>query len=270
MHPRLITSLILLDPTIGVQAASVDPASTSPARMMAQLSTFRRDVWPSRGEAAISFDKSAFYKTWDTRVFQKWIEFGLRDVPTVLYPDLKEPQVTLTTTVAQEVFTYVRPNYSKSGVDGASINRATHADVDRVRGVEYPFYRPESPLVFRHLPELRPSVLYIFGGASPISTSGRNEKLLAQTGTGIGGSGGPAEGRVKGITFEGIGHLVAMEAASRTAEVSSEWIGDEIGRLREEESRWETDWRGKTLQEKQQIDNKWKKMVGNTPRKAKM
>lgn len=236
---------------------------------MAQLSTPRRDMWPSRKAALASFDKSAFYKTWDRRVFQKWTEFGLREVPTVLYPDAQTPLVTLSTTVAQEVFTYVRPNYNRYGADGKPINRTTHADVD-VEGVLGPFYRPESPQVYRRLPELRPSVLYILGGTSPVSTPERNEERLAITGIGIGGSGGPAEGRVKGVTFEGVGHLVAMEAASRTAEVAAVWIGDEIRRVQEEEMRWQREWGPKALKEKQEIDDIWKETVGDAPKRAKI
>lgn len=199
-HPRLLTSLIFLDPTIGTQANGTP--KHSPARSMAQLSTFRRDVWPSLEAAISAFDKSAFYKTWDRRAYDKWLRYGLRDVPTISYPNAEPPAVTLATTVSQEVFTFVRPNYEQYGVDGKPVNRVTHADVNNVQGTDYPFYRSESPYVYRHLPELRPSALCIFGGASPISTPEMNENKLAQTGTGIGSSGGPAEGRVKGVTLE--------------------------------------------------------------------
>ena len=131
-----------------------------------------------------------------------------------------------------------------------------------MRNVDYPFYRPEAPQIFRRLPELRPTALYIFGGASPVSPPHLNEERLAQTGSGIGGSGGPKEGRVKGVTFEGVGHLVPMEAVSRTAEVSAEWIGHEIKRVQEEERRWQRDWGSKTLKEKQEIDDVWRERMG--------
>lgn len=237
---------------------------------MAQLSTFRRDLWPSREAATQAFEKSAFYNTWDRRVLKKWIEFGLRDVPTLLFPDQEKPQVTLATSPAQEVFTYLRPNYDGHGTARKPMNRTTHPDVDQVKGTDYPLYRPESSYVFRHLPELRPSVLYIFGGASPVSMPAMIENKLVNTGTDIRGSGGRIEGRVKGITLENIGHLVAMEATVEVAKASAGWIGEEIDRQRKEEMKWQEDWRSQSLKQKQEIDDAWKERLGGGRKTAKM
>ena len=267
MHPRLLSSLILLDPVIQEISAEIDP--DNPRRNLAQLSSFRRTLWPSREEAATSFAKSAFYKPWDPRVLRRWMEFGLRDVPTPLHPDAHAPAVTLATTPAQEVFTYLRPNYEAYGVNGNPVNRATHADLDVSRERLYPFYRAEAPSIYKRLPELRPSVLYIFGETSAVSSSETDEKKVARTGTGVGGSGGAAEGRVKGVTLPNVGHLVPMEDVGGTADAMAEWIVGEVVRFREEEREWEK-WRGKTLREKQEIDETWKKMMGGPPKRAKM
>lgn len=130
------------------------------------------------------------------------------------------------------------------------MNRITHVDVDDVKGSDCPLYRPESCYVFRHLPELRSSVLYIFGGASPVSTPAMIESKLANTGTEIGGSGGRAEGRVVELTLADVGHLVAMEAVTETAKSSAEWVGNEIERCRKEDLNWQDEWRAKILREK--------------------
>lgn len=269
MHPRLIQSLVLIDPVIQERSAEIDPSPNAPPNL-AQLSTFRRALWPSREEAAASFIKSPFYKAWDPRVFQKWVEFGLREGPTVLHPDAKSPQVTLMSTAPQEVFTYLRPNFEAYGMNGKPVNRLTHADLDPSRPNQYPFYRNEAPQIFARLPELRPSVLYVFGGTSAVSKPAMNEAKIARTGTGVGGSGGAAEGRVKGVTFEDVGHLIAMEAVQRTAEVASEWVGAEVARYREEMKAFAS-WQAKGLREKQDTDEQWRKMIGGPPRRpAKM
>ncbi|KAL2831461.1 hypothetical protein BDW59DRAFT_169723 [Aspergillus cavernicola] len=91
-------------------------------------------------------------QAWDPRVLQKWVDFGLRDLPTKLYPtpsNATPPAVTLITTKAQELFNFLRPSY-----------------IDKRTGLPYiddfPFYRPEPPQIFRCLPELKPTS----GGAS--------------------------------------------------------------------------------------------------------
>ena len=268
MHPRLITSLILLDPVIQEKSAEVDPSKPNPGNI-AQLSTYRRTLWPSREAASESFKKSAFYKAWDARVLRKWVQYGLRDTPTSLHPDKQPPEVTLTTTPAQEVFTYLRPNYQAYGVNGKPVNRTTHADIDVTRAHNYPFYRSEAPNVYARLPELRPSLLYVFGETSVVSDAWRDDAKLARTGTGVGGSGGVAEGRVKGVTLSGVGHLIPMEAVERTADVMAEWIGSEIVRFKEE-MKMQEEWRKKSLKERQQIDETWKKMIGGAPKRAKI
>ena len=243
-NPRLFASLIMIDPVIQPRSAEIDPEATRPS--IAQLSTFRRDVWPSRQEAADSFARSKFYQAWDKRVLDRWVQFGLRDLPTVLHPEEQPvgapPNVTLASTVGNEVFTYLRPNYEGYGTHtGKAVNRVTHPDLDANRPGTYPFYRSEPQRTFERLPDVRPSVLYIFGGRSDTSNAATNELKLAATGAGPGGSGGRALGRVKGLTFEEAGHLVAMEFAERTARACAEWLsGDsgELARWSKEDSEW--------------------------------
>lgn len=268
MHQRLLHSIILLDPVIQEKSAEIDPNGNSRPNL-AQLSTFRRDIWPSREEAAASFKKSAFYKTWDERVLQKWVEYGLRDVPTVLHPDAKPPQVTLATTPAQEVFTFLRPNYEAYGVNGKPVDRLTHADLDTTRKHLYPFYRAEAPTIFQRLPEVRPSVFYIFGETSQVSFAEMNREKMLRTGTGVGGSGGVDEGKVSDVTLSGVGHLIPMEDPARTADEIAKWIGSESARFNEEERSW-AGWQAKSLKEKQGIDAEWAKAMGGPPKRSKM
>ncbi|KAK5073712.1 hypothetical protein LTS08_002191 [Lithohypha guttulata] len=271
-NPRLFTSLVLLDPVIQQRTAEIAPPGMENApSSVAKLSTFRRDIWPSRAEAAKLFAKSPFYKKWDKRVLDRWIEYGLRDCPTALHPEAQSPQVTLTTSVANEVHTFLRPNYEGYGAENPEkkINRYTHPDIVANMRYNYPFYRSEGPRTFARLPEVRPSVLYIFGSESDVSGDEFNNAKLKTTGVGVGGSGGQAEGRVKGVTLEGVGHLIAMEAVERTAAETSNWIESEVERWRREEEDWQRNWKTKSLREKQDVDEKWKAMMGGDPRAKK-
>lgn len=265
MHPRLFTSLVLIDPVIQERSAEIDPSPDAPPNL-AQLSTFRRDVWPSREEAAKLFAKSAQCKTWDPRVLDRWIQYGLRDGPTLLKPNMKSPQVTLTCTPSQEVFTFLRSNFEGYGVKGNPINRDTHPDIDPSKPIVAPFYRSEPPKIYDRLGEVRPSVLYVFGSTSAVSGSAMNASKISRTGIGLGGSGGAALGRVKSVTLEGVGHLIPMEASERTAAAVADWVGSEIGRYREEMKQWEV-WRKKPLLEKQETDEAWKRNIGGPPRR---
>lgn len=234
------------------------------------MSTFRRDIWPSREEAAASFKKSKFYQSWDDRVMERWLEYGLRDLPTVLYPESPynnpaETPVTLTTSKNQEVFTFVRPYFNNSHVAGKPvINRQTHPDMETPN--PHPFYRPEAKSVFRSLPNLRPGALYIFGGRSEVSLPHLRQAKLETTGTGIGGSGGLEEGRIKHVLLDGVGHLIPMEAVNECAQAAADWLAPEIERWRSEEAEFKRAWDRKGRREKVMLSEEWKTQVGGDSR----
>jgi pimeloyl-ACP methyl ester carboxylesterase len=258
-HPRLLRSLVLLDPVIQVPNASVPPAISS---------TPRRDIWPSREAAAKQFKGSKFFQAWDPRVLDRWIEYGLRQVPTELYPaedaeNGDDKRVTLTTSKHQELFTFLRPTYR--GVPGEE-----YLDRDPIADEEYPgypFYRPEPLQVFRRLPELRPSVLYVFGEKSELSTPELRKKKMERTGTGVGGSGGAAAGRVKEVVLD-CGHLVAMERVAECADVITAFLGDEMKRWVQEKKEFEEYWNRKTRREQTTIDEQWAEQVNPNRRPA--
>ncbi|KAF2631978.1 alpha/beta-hydrolase [Macroventuria anomochaeta] len=250
LHPRLFESLILIDPVI--QGKMTVLGNVSPAFASAK----RRDLWPSRAEAAKGFKKSKFYQTWDPRVLDRWIEHGLRNVPTKLYPDAKEGQVTLSTTKHQEVMTFLRPNFRNRGgetepdsvdftLTNPKLNRRTHADLTPYEQPQEPFYRGESTIVFNQLPTLRPSVLYVFGSLSFLTDDAIIEEKLAKTGSGVGGSGGRAEGRVDSVMVQDAGHLIPMEKVEESADHIGKWIGKEMVRYRDWEKKTQEEWGNK-------------------------
>ena len=274
IHPRLLTSLVLLDPVIQQHLLPSIPQGGSPAA----ASTFRRDLWPSRRAAAESFRKSKFYQAWDERVLDRWLQYGLRDVPTAIYPDDwavsdGEKPVTLTTTKHQEVFTFLRPTFSgKHEPEKDAIDKLIHADFDTSFSNAYPFYRPEPVRTFQNLPYVRPSVLYIFGALSHLSPPEWRKEKMELTGSGIGGSGGVKEGRVKEVVLEEHGHLIAMEAVQACADATAAWLGPEMKRWREEEDRTMQGWSQKPRREKLVVSEEWKKRIvyGSPTRKGKL
>jgi len=259
MHPRLLTTLVLIDPVI---ASAGGPGNWAPAR----ASSNRREIWPSRAAAKASFAKSAFYQAWDTRVLDLWLQHGLRTLPTHNHPLITPPStappvtadassaiptpnssteipVTLTTTKHQEVLSFLRANYitRSNPTPWSTSSRTTHADVDiPSQPIGSPFYRSEPISTFNQLPHLRPSVLYIFGSRSALSAPEARAEKMAATGVGQGGSGGAAEGRVKEVMLQ-TGHLVAMERPEETADECAGWIASEMQRWGMDEMRVETE-----------------------------
>ena len=264
IHPRLLTALILIDPVMQVDSGPL--TSRHPSFLLGQITALRRDVWPSRTEAAESFRRSQYYQAWDPRVLDLFIEYGLHDLPMTLgsqHPAPKNPNakpVTLTTSKHQELFTYARPHFSLSP------SRLTHPDLPK--DPTTPFYRPEPISTFLSLPSLRPSTLYIFGAQSPFAVPHLRTQKVTTTGTGPGGSGGVREGRVKEVVLDNVGHLVPMESVTATAAATANWLAGEIARWRKDEEEWRRGWEAKSRQEWMTISDEWKKHLGGDPRKV--
>lgn len=279
MHPRLLHTLVLLDPVIQRQTTQLDGLSLlENKRVIAkttQLSTHRRDLWPSRQEAAEGFKRSPFYQAWDPRVLDRWVQYGLRDLPTAIHPldpktaINKNPPVTLRTPLHQEVFTFSRPNYNHVPGSNKPVNRVTHPDLNANHPDSYPFYRPEPARIFDQLPHLRPSVLYIFAGKSDMCLPDMRADKLAATGVGLGGSGGVAAGRVRDVFLEDFGHLLAQEAVNECADAAVCWLAPELRRWRDEEESFRSAWSKKTQREKQTVDAEWLENVPAPARRPK-
>ncbi|KAF5978321.1 host-specific AK-toxin Akt2 [Fusarium coicis] len=261
LHPRVFTSLVLLDPVISHFASTPGARSAGPAA----ASMYRRELWPSRDEAVASFSRSSFYKSWDPRVLQRWIDFGIRDVPG-------EQSVTLTTTKHQEIFTFLRPSWPAYDAEGKDVIHPEHTpDLDpslNRRWSTYPVYRPEGPNTVERLPNVRPSVLYVFGGKSDVSPPELIDEKMALTGTGVGGSGGAAKGRVKKVVGEKNGHLVPMEDPRLCASAAADWIKAELERWWADERQFE-EWAKKSKEEKTTVSEEFQKHIGQPSRRAK-
>ncbi|SPO04889.1 related to host-specific AK-toxin Akt2 [Cephalotrichum gorgonifer] len=262
-HPRLLTSLVLLDPVISPYSSTPGPLNRSPAAQ----SLRRREVWPSRPEARAKFNQSPFYKAWDTRVLDRWVEFGLRDVAPGELPSItgnegdrgKGGEVTLTTTKHQEDFTFLRPTVAAYDAAGQRLVRpdlVPDLPPDNPLG-NYPFYRPEPSLTLSRLPSLRPGVLYVLGETSNVSDPVITRDRERVTGTGRGGSGG----RMRSVTLKGRGHLIPMEVPGECAALAAEWMGEELGRWARGEGAEFEEWRARDAREKTRLGPEWYELL---------
>lgn len=262
MHPSLFQALVLVDPVI---------QRGNPSKELALPTTYRRDWWSSRQEALQKFQSNPFYQAWDPRVLEKWVEYGLRDTPTELYPQTNEngqQPVTLTTTKAQELFTFLRPTYidKRSGLPRGTPHGEVHpSEID-----DFPFYRPEPAHIFRHLPELNPSILYVFGENSQFSAPTARQEKIQATGTGLGGNGGVSTGRVKDVVLPGCGHLVPMENVAGCAAASADFVQNELSSWEARMSKLREAWKGVPHQERVSIDDQWKEHIGELPKRQKL
>ncbi|KAF9068271.1 Alpha/beta hydrolase fold-1 [Rhodocollybia butyracea] len=101
---HLFASIILVEPM------TMNPATVSEGTVanLPKGSEGRRDIWPSQEEAYKVLKARKAWKIWDDRVLRIFVETGLRPLPTLDYPDIKEG-VTLKCTRKQETASYRDP-----------------------------------------------------------------------------------------------------------------------------------------------------------------
>ncbi|KAH8096998.1 Alpha/beta hydrolase fold-1 [Cristinia sonorae] len=100
VSPVDFAALILVEPMLLPPAISQSPDKN----LLRKGAEGRRDIWPSRAAAFELMQSRPTWKTWDPRILKLYIEHGLRDLPTITYPD--KEGVTLTCTRQQEVACY--------------------------------------------------------------------------------------------------------------------------------------------------------------------
>ena len=79
-------------------------------------------------------------------------------------------------------------------------------------------------MTFENLPRVRPNVLWLFGGLSPLSSEKAQDEKVARTGTGIGGNGGVRAGSVERIVVDDGGHMLPFEKVEECAAILATWL----------------------------------------------
>jgi pimeloyl-ACP methyl ester carboxylesterase len=251
LHPRLFSSLVLTDPVMGEAVEGMGVMYTF-------MSSRRPELWGSREAAEQACKGAKQLKTWDPRVMDLWLKYGIRDTPTLTYP---EPgKVTLRMSKAMEVWNYARTHW-----DPIASNAHDRSEEDLVK---YPdiadwkeaFYNPISGTVWRHLPDVQPSVLYLFPGMSPLTTPANVKEKVERTGSGLYGSGGEKYGRAAGEVVKGVSHLAPFEKPDLCAEKTAAWLKKDLDGWRR---RSEMEWMGRDTKSVDQLklSKEWMKQT---------
>lgn len=261
LHPRLLTTLIAIEPVINKDAAGMNFVGTYGI-------TFKKDKWPSRQAAEEFFRKNPFYKHWNPKTLDLFLQHGLRELSPPSQPaqGAEGVAVTLTTTKDQEVLSFARAAYPKFGEPKSSFTPSPrkHADLGTgdERNMANIFYRPEAPMTYAALPRLRPSCFYIYGSKSHMAAAneqGRRDKREV-TGTGRDGSGGVAQGRVQESVLKG-SHFVPFESPGGVAEQSVQWLAAEMEQWRADEEAERKELESIPLNRRARLEDDWYKWV---------
>ncbi|PYH45984.1 alpha/beta-hydrolase [Aspergillus saccharolyticus JOP 1030-1] len=264
LHPRLLTTLILIDPVLAPDV------HTGKGAAFAHASLATPDHWGSRASAAAFLSKQ--YRRWDPRVLNLFLKHGLHHIEG---DSSSDGAVVLTTSRHQEVMQYLRANFAHHTpleTDPEDAPRPHDAvffpDVIGPAHAVAPFYRNEPILAMKTLGHLRPSVLYVFGGRSPVSTPQMRAEKVERTGRGVGGSGGFERGRVREVVLDNAGHQVPFEDVGGVAHATAEWLGGEVVRWKEEEERINRDWMERSVAERVALSKEWPERLRQVSRKA--
>ncbi|GKZ74257.1 hypothetical protein AnigIFM50267_011756 [Aspergillus niger] len=272
MHPRILQSLMLIEPYI------IEKNTDADAPLLVHLTKHKRDVWPSR--AAAEEKARQYLRSWDPRVLERWFQWGYREVPTALYPKAgahdSETPVTLTTTKFQEAMIYARANpnrHKELGLqtenNGERLPEPPHDPLffpDVMAGLPpgQQAYRPEPIVAGKLLPHLRPSALFLSGSSSPLFKSGLHTTMAERTGDSIGGSGGVRYGRVRHLWVEGAGHALPLEKVDLTASTLGEWIRTEMERWSTDERRIAAGWEDLSPGERSRFTKEWERVMAES------
>ncbi|KAF2756507.1 hypothetical protein EJ05DRAFT_539457 [Pseudovirgaria hyperparasitica] len=266
IHPRLFTTLLLLDPVLQHRQPYMGFACTPPG--VTNWALHKPDLFPSRSAAIATLSTQPPFTRLDPRVLTLYLAHALRPLPTPLYPSIPaalaslgladthysphDPPVTYTTTRTSELLTLNRQNFAAakgrwnrtthpdldllSNGWAGSPDRITHPDPDTPPPI-FPMYRPEAGLTHARLPQLRPSAFFLLGRRTWLALD-ELRAGIASCGTGVGGSGGVGAGRVESVVLEGQGHFFPLEVVGECAGRCAGWVGREMERWRGEERAW--------------------------------
>ncbi|KAL8754532.1 MAG: hypothetical protein Q9184_005089 [Pyrenodesmia sp. 2 TL-2023] len=236
-HPRLFAALVPIEPMIGQLYRDDTPEnekSKVQARHTAALLVGRRDTWPSREAAQKHLLSNPVFSSFDPRVLKQIMKYDFRDIPTDTDAG---PAVTLTTPKTMETYTILRAIPPIPGLPIAPDHRTATARDIIVPG----FYRGERSLHLESLQYLLPPTLYVWGSLSGYASTEYSNDILQHTGTGLGGNGGVALGKVTEVQVEGAHHFVPLEKPAAAAKTITPWLQQQFTAWQEEAERRKED-----------------------------
>ena len=192
-------------------------------------------------------------------MLDKYVQYGLRNTPTALYPAKATlGSVTLTTTKHQEAWSYVRSNFVPLPIEpNDPLERMISPDLDPINEGTYQFHRAEPILALQGLPHVRPSILWMFGARSNINTPALQAQKMALSGTGVGGSGGVDAAKVEKAVFNDATHMMPFEKVEMCARVLADWLEKQMSGFTAEEAFYREFASEKSKPGKLAISDKW-------------
>ena len=132
------------------------------------------------------------------------------------------------------------------------------------------FHAPQMVQVLANLPSVRPNVLWIFGGSSPINTPTLQDEKMTRTGVGVGGSGGAKAGRVeKEVVVKG-GHMLPFEKVEECASLLAPWLERQIDDFELLEKFHQEHSSGRSERDMLAVSKLWLKNVRLKPREKRV
>lgn len=104
ISPHLFMTVVAYEPIVSDPSVSLAHEALG-SHIMASMSSTRRDIFDSPASFKKYLSSRPFWAAWDPRVLEKYVTYGLRDVPTKLHAD-KKSGVVLKTPREQEVFVF--------------------------------------------------------------------------------------------------------------------------------------------------------------------
>lgn len=236
-HPRLFAALVPIEPMFGQLYRDDTPEnekSKVQARRTAALLVGRKDTWPSREAARKHVLSNPVFSSFDPRVLKQVMKYDFRDIPSDTDTG---PAVTLITPKTMETYTILRAIPPVPGLPVAPDYRTA-----TVRDIIVPgFYRGERSQHLKSLQYLLPPTLYVWGTLSEYANTEYSKDILQRTGTGLGGNGGVALGKVTEVMVEGAHHFVPAEKPAAAAKVIAPWLQQQFTAWQEETERRKED-----------------------------
>lgn len=280
IHPRLFHSVALLDPWIWTHYN----ASPQPPHNTIKQILFKKDTFASAEIATKNLRNHEFFKNWDPRSLQIYLDHRLRPTPTLLHhgqqnirgapsnnsnEQASTTHFTLRTPKEMEAVTLFRPNpYAlNANSNSTRVERLAMPYVNYGSPLKAPVSNPNTKDVVTHLQTLRPRCLFLYGTKSPVNSlrDGADvdrQRNLDITGRGSGGSGGVPLGCVAEDWIEGA-HAFPLENPTDLGKRLATWVDQEanIWQLERQEVQ-SLLWHGRDgVKERQELDPTYIKVM---------
>ncbi|KAJ5657935.1 uncharacterized protein N7484_001584 [Penicillium longicatenatum] len=221
----------------------------------------RKESWPTREEAEIRGVKAQGAGAWGEKVRSRLKVYGVVQTGT----NSEAGSWALTTPKNQIASLVFRHNPGNVGLEPGGLDEVTLAqreivpDSNPADRYEGPFYRPEMRLGWDLLPGMRPWVLYVNGGKSPLfGNPVVREQRARITGTGVGGNGGMRLGAVRQVVIEDGEHTMPFDRnLNNLADHVGNWLVTESQRWTDGPKRRRVEWQAKSLKEKQSVSKEF-------------